>query len=255
MNTEIDVVFFDLGGTLRILHDDPPYQEKAILRLAELSGTDMEPHAFLDLCDERYEDYRKEIFETNREATEPELWIKWMLPEYPHERLTKNAVEMSMMYRMAKGHRHLVEHGREAIEALYSRGYKLGIISNLITSQEVPEWLERDGLKQYFNPVLLSAVIGLRKPDPEIYRYACREIGFPPERCASVADNLSRDFTGSKEAGIGMNILFMSPEKFEKKKASITDDNRPDVMIHDFAELIDMFPGAPKVNENALRRL
>lgn len=255
MKTQIDAIFFDLGGTLRILHDDPPYQEKAIKRLAELAGTDMDPKAFLDFCDERYEDYRKEIFVTNREATESEMWIKWILPEYPHERLMENAVEMSLMYRMAKGHRLLVPNGREAIETLYARGYKLGIISNLITSREVPDWLEEDGLTKYFDPVLLSAVIGLRKPDPEIYRYACREIGVEPARCASVADNLARDFTGSKQAGIGMNILFMSEEKFEKKKATITDENRPDVIINDFIELIDMFPGVPNVNEEALRRL
>lgn len=254
MANNIDVIFFDLGGTLRILHPDPPYQDRAIRRLAELAGTDMEPYAFLQLCDERYEPYRAEIFQTNREATEQEMWTRWMLPEYDRERLAKNAVEMSLQYRMAKGHRHLVEHGRETIEALHARGYRLGIISNLITSREVPDWLEKDGLAQYFHPVLLSAVIGLRKPDPEIYWMACRELDTPPERCASVADNLNRDFTGGKAAGIGMNILFMPAEKYEKKKASITDENRPDAVIHDFLELLELFPAAPEMNESAVRR-
>ena len=36
--------------------------------------------------------------------------------------------------------------GVEVIKGLHERGYKLGIISNLIGENEVPDWLEEDGL-------------------------------------------------------------------------------------------------------------
>ncbi len=66
----------------------------------------------------------------------------------------------------------MAEGGREVIETLYARGYILGIISNVITEREIPEWLEADGLTKYFKSVLLSSVYGKRKPDPAIYHEA-----------------------------------------------------------------------------------
>ena len=119
------------------------------------------------------------------------------------------------------------------------------IISNLITSREVPDWLEEDGLTQYFDSVILSAVCGLRKPDPEIYLMAAREVGIPPEKCAYVGDNLNRDVTGAKAANFGMNIIFTRPAKLAKAKASLTDANRPDGVIYDFLELLKIFPEYP----------
>ena len=38
------------------------------------------------------------------------------------------------------------------------RGYKLGIVSNLIGEHEVPDWLEEDRLDGYFDSVVLSSV-------------------------------------------------------------------------------------------------
>ena len=67
------------------------------------------------------------------------------------------------------GRRVVVEHGREVVEELEQRGYILGIISNVITSREIPEWLEADDFARYFKAVVLSSVFGKRKPDPAIY--------------------------------------------------------------------------------------
>ena len=86
--------------------------------------------------------------------------------------------------------------------------------------------------------MILSSVCHIRKPDPEIYRMACRELGLEPEECVSVADNLNRDITGAKAAGVGANILFISPEKLAKK--TITDANRPDYIVHRFLDILEI---------------
>ena len=67
---------------------------------------------------------------------------------------------------------------------------------------------------------------------------ACRELGLEPGQCASVADKLNRDITGGKAAGIGANILFISPEKLAGK--TITDENRPDYIVHHFRDVLDL---------------
>ncbi len=62
----------------------------------------------------------------------------------------------------------------------------------------------------------------------------------PLQRCVSVADNLDRDIVGAKEAGIGYNILFVNPKKLAKK--TVTDHNRPDYIIHEFKDLLELLP-------------
>ena len=134
----------------------------------------------------------------------------------------------------------LVDGGREVIETLHARGYRLGIVSNLIGEHEVPDWLEEDRLDPYFSSVVLSSVCHLRKPGAEIYRIALRELGVEPGKCVSVADNIKRDITGAKEAGIGCNVIFRSPEK--KHPVVFTEENRPDAVISQFTELLDLLP-------------
>jgi FMN phosphatase YigB (HAD superfamily) len=123
---------------------------------------------------------------------------------------------------------------------LSRRGYTLGIISNLISSKEIPEWLEADGFAPYFKSVLLSAVFGRRKPHPEIYLEAARRAGVEPARCAYVGDNLKRDVTGTREAGFGMVIIMIDPTELEQ--APPTAENKPDLIIHQFNELLNIFP-------------
>ena len=241
-------VFFDLGGTLRICDPAPEYQAAARRRMTELAGWDDEA-AFFDLINARYDGpYREWALGENRESGDYELWAKWLLPELPEERLRAICHEMTYQYRQVKGLRRMVEGGLEVIRALKERGFKLGIISNLIGETEIGDWLERDGLKPYFDSVVLSSITGIRKPDPEMYLMGCRELGLAPGECASIADNLNRDITGAKAAGIGANILFISPEKLATKK--LTDANRPDYIIHDFIDALEI-PILRKAGEDA----
>lgn len=246
MNTEIKAIFFDLGNTLRILHKIPEHQERARKNLADLAGTDLDPDEFIKMIDYRYEGYRKWCFDTEREASEAELFTKWLLPEYPRERIIKNAVDMAFQFRQCSGLRIVTPNGVETIGTLHKRGYRLGIISNLVTSDEVPEWLEESGLKKYFDPVLLSCVCGFRKPGVEIFHLAAKEAGLPEENIAFVGDNINRDLPGSKGAGYGFNILYTNPEKLSR--TPFTDINRPDAVVFRFIHLLDIFPGAPDVN-------
>jgi putative hydrolase of the HAD superfamily len=137
----------------------------------------------------------------------------------------------------------VVDGGREVVEQLQQRGYTLGIISNLIGTREIPEWLEAEGFAPYFKSVALSSVLGIRKPSPEIYLEAARRAAIEPAKCAYIGDNLKRDVTGTRAAGFGMLVIMISPA--ELAEAEITAENQPDVIIHQFRQLLDIFPGIP----------
>ena len=230
-------VFFDLGGTLRICDPAPEHQRRARERMAQLIGAD-NAEAFLSEIDARYEPYRKWALEEMREAHDYELWHEWLLPEMPEGELRPIATELTYQYRQVKGLRRVVEGGVTVLETLKARGYKLGNISNLIGEVEIGQWLKEDGLDTLFDAVILSSVTGIRKPDPRMYLMGCDALGFAPKECANVADNLKRDFTGAKAAGIGANVLFISPEKLAKK--TVTDENRPDYIVHRFTDLLQL---------------
>lgn len=238
MDQQYKAVFFDLGGTLRIALHPEAYERHARRKLAELSGTDLPFETFYHLVEERYEPYRKWALEECKEAGDEELWCKWLLPDFDPAHIRPICHELSYQYRQSKGYRVIVDGGLEVLHTLHDWGYKLGIISNLIGETEIPDWLEEDGLDSLFDCVVLSSVCHLRKPDPEIYRMACRQLNVAPAECVSVADNLKRDVTGAKATGIGCNIIFRSPEK--KHPVEFTDENRPDAVIAAFPELLDL---------------
>jgi putative hydrolase of the HAD superfamily len=240
MARNIEAIFIDVGATLRVLVEDEPYQAQAKKQIASLVGTHESPESFCEQLDARYKVYRKWAFETLLEASEKELWTKWMLPDWPAERIAPLAGELTFLYRQTMGHRFAQPDAKHVVIELTRRGYRLGILSNTITEREIPQWLEEDGLSQYFPTVVLSSIFGHRKPGPEIYWEAARRAGVEPAQAVYVADNPSRDVPGSRRAGFGMIIIMGEPADLAKK--DLTGENEPDLVIHTLSELLDIFP-------------
>jgi len=243
MVNKIDTIFIDLGNTLRILVKDEAHMAHARGEIVRLLGTDQEPVKFCEELHLRYKVYRKWAFENLAEAPEAELWTRWLVPEFPAEKVAPLGPELTYQFRQSMGRRVVVDGGREVVEELQKRGYTLGIISNLIGTREIPEWLEAEGFAPYFKSVALSSVLGIRKPSPEIYLEAARRAGAEPAKCAYIGDNLNRDVSGTRLAGFGMLVIMISPEALAE--AEISTENKPDVIIHQFRQLLDIFPGTP----------
>jgi putative hydrolase of the HAD superfamily len=241
MTAEIEAIFIDLGNTLRVLVKDEAHMARARQEIVRLLGATADPDAFCEMLNLRYKEYRKWAFENLAEAPEAELWTHWLIPEFPAERVAPLGAELTYQFRQSMGRRVVVDGGREVVEELQKRGYTLGIISNLIGTREIPEWLEAEGFAPYFKSVALSSVLGIRKPSPAIYLEAARRAGVEPAKCAYIGDNLKRDVTGTRAAGFGMLAIMISPA--ELAEAEITEENRPDEFIHQFRRLLDIFPG------------
>lgn len=240
MEQSIRAIFLDLGNTLRILIKDQAHMARARQRITELVKTGEDPDAFCEKLNIRYKSYRQWAFENLREAPEAEMWTRWLVPDFPAEKIVPHAVELTFQFRQSMGRRVVVDNGREVVEELQKRGYILGIISNLIGTREIPEWLEAENFASYFKSVVLSSSLGIRKPDPAIYLEAARRAGVDPAKCVYVGDNLNRDVTGTRAAGFGMVVIMISHA--DLAEATITDENRPDAIIHEFKELLDIFP-------------
>jgi HAD superfamily hydrolase (TIGR01662 family) len=173
------------------------------------------------------------------EASEKELWSQWLLPDYPVEVIGPLAGKLTRLWRDHDGRRVPRPDVKYVIPELVHRGYKLGIIANTITETEIPDWMEEDGLTEFFHPVILSSRVTVRKPNPEIYLMAARQIRVAPEKCAYVGDNPIRDVEGTRAAGFGMMILFIEPATIAKEPQS--GEQKPDYTIDECRELLAIF--------------
>jgi len=240
MNHDIEAIFLDVGNTLRIVVEDPEFSQNAMQELMTLVGAKESQAEFFAKVEQRWKAYRKISKTELVEACEADLWTKHLLPDYPVERIAPLHGKLTRLWRDRDGRRVPRHDAKETIIELHRRGYLLGIIANTITETEIPDWMESDGVKQYFKTVILSSKVGIRKPNPEIYWMAAREIGVEPAKCAYLGDNPVRDVEGTRAAGYGMMILFDEPATTAKEPP--TGDHVPDHVIRETRELLDIFP-------------
>lgn len=93
----------------------------------------------------------------------------------------------------------------EALRALRDDGLRLVVVSN--SDGTVEKKIERYGFRAYFDRVVDSAVVGVRKPDPVIFDYALRGFGIAPERAIHVGDSYASDVLGAQRAGLHAVLL------------------------------------------------
>jgi putative hydrolase of the HAD superfamily len=95
----------------------------------------------------------------------------------------------------------------EGLRQLAATGIKLGIISN--SDGTVEEQLRRgeicqvgEGLGVPVLAIIDSGVVGVSKPQAQIFRHALDPIGVRPERAVYVGDTLRYDVRGARAAGL-----------------------------------------------------
>ena len=240
MTPDIEAIFLDVGNTLRIVIKDEPYQAEARKQLMAIADTKESTDEFFAKMDVRWKAYRKWSFENLTEASEEELWTKFLLPDLPSEKIAPLAGKLTRLWRDKDGRREPRDDVKKVVIELSKRGYILGIIANTITETEIPDWLERDGLTSYFKSIVLSSKFRHRKPGPEIYWEAAKRAGVDPIKCAYVGDNPDRDVVGTRKAGFGTIIILIDPEKHGKEAP--TGECIPDKFIKDCSDLLDIFP-------------
>lgn len=107
---------------------------------------------------------------------------------------------------------HLVAHFREELHwalypevpevlaALRARRVKLVVVSNWDSS--LPSLLARLGVLDSFDAVIVSAAVGVSKPDRGIFDEAVRRAGVAPGAALHVGDSLTDDYHGARAAGL-----------------------------------------------------
>jgi len=96
----------------------------------------------------------------------------------------------------------------DAVRQVRDAGYKTGLLTNISRDGEA-QFRELFPVDELFDVVVDSSKVGLRKPDPEIYRLTCARLGLAPERCLFIDDLLCNVEAAS---ALGMEtILCLDP--------------------------------------------
>jgi HAD superfamily hydrolase (TIGR01509 family) len=93
------------------------------------------------------------------------------------------------------------------LDALRSRGLDTGLVAN--SWPDPGRVLRRDaevlGFAERLDVMVFSEEVGVRKPAPEIFLHACRELDVDPVDTMFVGDNLKTDVQGA--ANVGMTTV------------------------------------------------
>lgn len=77
--------------------------------------------------------------------------------------------------------------------------YRIGLVTNFYGNMSVV--LDEFGLASLFDTVTESAVVGVRKPDPQIFRLAVKALNVKAENVVVIGDSYSKDILPAHEIG------------------------------------------------------
>lgn len=124
----------------------------------------------------------------------------------------------------------LIEGARELLEYLHSK-YRLHILSNGFTEMQYKK-MDSAGISHYFDKVILSDIVGMNKPHPDIFTFALKEINVEKNKIIMIGDNLSTDIEGAHNSGIEQ--IWYNP----KRKTS--NEFKPTYIVNNLLEILNI---------------
>ena len=250
----IKAVMFDMGGTLEDLYSDERNDKATAHALYEILkrhdiDVPYEAEPLWDIVGAGIQAYKKHSELTLIELKPEEIWCDWGFKDVPvdREKLAEISEEIAHMWETTFYDRRLREHAAEMLKALKEDlNMHVSVVSNTGSRFQVFSTLKNYGVRQYFDEITLSSIVGYRKPHPNIFRIACAQAGLDPSECAFVGDTLSRDVVGPRKMGFGRVFKinsFLTPQK-DIGKFSV----EPDYQITD---IYDVYTLLKKEREQA----
>jgi len=118
--------------------------------------------------------------------------------------------------------------------ATLAEKYPLILVSNFYGN--IQTVLEVFGISQYFPKIVESAVVGVRKPDPRIYKIGADILNLPPEACVVIGDSFVKDIVPAKQ--LGSKAIWLNVTGWEESPAS-NPAYHADSEISDFSKVLE----------------
>ena len=119
------------------------------------------------------------------------------LPQQPEETTRDRWVKEVAAY-CDNAARECIDEARPMLEDLHER-YPMMLVSNFYGN--IDEVLRSYGIRHLFKGIIESAVVGVRKPNPTLFRLGVDALELPPEEVLVVGDSLRKDIEPAEHLG------------------------------------------------------
>lgn len=121
-----------------------------------------------------------------------------------------------------------------ALSGLKKSGIRTALITNGDCESQRAK-LERAGITDFFEPVVISAEIGASKPDPRIFYEALKRAGDSAEKSWHIGDSMEHDIIPARK--IGMNVMYLNRGRTGILKTEFTSEGRMYAEIRNLHEV------------------
>jgi len=218
-------ILFDLYGTLIDIETDESLEEiyRAIAHYLTYHGIYLHRgevrNRYWEILRQQKEESKEEYSEIDVEA----IWNTFLKNEglEPLPSRQNLAVTLAQLFRgISRTRLRLYPEVKRILDELRP-GYLLGIISDAQPCYALPE-IRAARLEGYFDPVIISAPRGYRKPDPRLWGEALQVMKLNPSQAIYVGNDMYRDIFGAQRVGI--RTIFVDSNQGAKSYQNITPD-------------------------------
>ncbi|MEW6718421.1 MAG: HAD-IIIA family hydrolase [Chloroflexota bacterium] len=233
-------ILFDLGSTLIFFDGDwdelHPLANQEMTRALQSAGLELDEESFAQAFTTRIEEYfsRRELEYIEYTTA---FFLKLLLTEWGFTQVPEEAIQSALKarYAVSQPHWKVEEDTIPTLCTLKEHGYRLGLISNAGDDQDVQTLIDRAGIRSFLDVILVSAALGIRKPNPQIFQLALDRWAIAPSQAAMVGDTLSADILGAKNAGIFS--IWITRRVDDPADQGAMDNIQPDATIATLSEL------------------
>ena len=236
-------VLFDLGSTLIEFHGEwnevmwRGAQEQ--IAFFNARGLNLDPEAFL----KRHRELIMQFIEQGAQdwiEYSSDKALKMTLAEFGHADLPQSLVDESLktLYAYGESLWQPFADTYQALDALRDAGCRLSIVSNARDASNVHRLIDNNRLRPWFDPILISAEFGVRKPNPRIFKAVLDQWHIKPDEAVMVGDMLGADVLGAKNAGIRSVWATMQADR--KANEAHLDTIIPDATVSALSELLPL---------------
>lgn len=204
MKNKINTIFFDAGNTL--IFPDYSVIKKVLSECGVESTVKKIRQAEYDALAEA-----QKVQGTQSWKTYFGIWLQ--MAGAKEENVKEIYANLWEKHRQKNLWRLVEESAVETLTELKNRQYKLGVISN--SDGSIDKLLADCGLAKYFDVIVDSSVVGVRKPDARIFEFALTEMKAAPGESLVVGDSYENDVSGAENAGLNA-VLYDPLNKFDR---------------------------------------
>jgi len=237
--TDIKGIIFDYGGTL---DSNGKHWSEVLWEAYENNQIPVEKSAFRDayVYAERYLALHPVITPEHNFLNVLEekirLQLEWLVENNHLSNSEKNDEYIfsisTQCYTFA---RNTLSIAKPVLDELFKK-YPMVLVSNFYGN--INTLLSDFELTNYFKEVIESAVVGVRKPDPAIFRLGVESLAFSPEEVLVIGDSYKKDIVPA--SSIGCKTIWIKGKGWDDL---LQDDSKEaNIVISDISEIIKYLP-------------